>query len=106
MQRPPWPASPALACRPRANRRGLAFDILELRRAEIGDLHVEPAADLSVSVLGETDRARLGNSFQARGDIDAVSHQVAVRFLDDVPEMNADPEHDAAIVWHAGVALD
>ena len=45
-------------------------------------------------------------AFQPRGDIDAVAHQIAVALLDDVAEMNADAELDAAVVRHAGVALD
>ena len=61
---------------------------------------------LPVGVLGEADRAGLGDAFQARGDIDAVAHQVAVALLDDVAEMNADAKLDAAIRRHAGVALD
>ena len=58
------------------------------------------------SLLGETDRAGLGDAFQARGDVDAVAHQVAVALLDDVAEMNADAELDAALRRQAGVALD
>ena len=81
-------------------------DVLELRRAEIGDREIEPPLDLPVGVLGQADRARRGDAFQSRGDIDAVAHQVAVALLDDVAEMNADPEHDAAVLGHAGVALD
>ena len=81
-------------------------DVLELRRAEIGDGEIEPPLHLAIGVLGQTDRARFGDAFQSRGDIDAVAHQVAVALLDDVAEMNADPEDDAAILGHAGVALD
>ena len=44
--------------------------------------------------------------FEPRGDVDAVAHQVAVALFDDVAEMNADPEYDAAIGRQAGVALD
>ena len=33
-------------------------DVLELRRAEIGDREIEPPLDLPIGVLGETDRAR------------------------------------------------
>src|SRR5271170_4303814 len=60
----------------------------------------------AVGVLGQTDRARFGDAFQPRGDVDAVAHQIAVALLDDVAQMNADPEDDAAILGHAGVALD
>jgi hypothetical protein len=51
-----------------------SFDVLELRRAEVSDRHIEPAAHLTVRVLGQTDSARFGNAFQARGDIDAIAH--------------------------------
>ena len=75
-------------------------------RAEIGDGEIEPPLHLAVGVLGQTDRAGLGDAFQSRGDVDAVAHQVAVALLDDVAEMNADAELDAALLRHAGVALD
>ena len=44
--------------------------------------------------------------FEARGDIDAVAHEVAVGLLDHVAEVNADAEFDAALRRQAGVALD
>ena len=81
-------------------------DVLELRRAEIGNGEIEPALDLPIGVLGKTDRARRGDALQSRRDVDAVAHQVAVALLDDVAEMNADAELDAAIGGHADVALD
>ena len=74
--------------------------------AEIADREVEPCAHLPVGVLGEADRARLGDAFQSRGDVDAVAHQIAVALLDDVAQMNADAEFDLAIDRHAGVAFD
>ena len=81
-------------------------DVLEFVRAEVADREIEPPLDLPVGVLGETDRARLANAFEARGDVDAVAHQVAVGLLDDVAEMNADAELDAALGRHARVAFD
>ena len=81
-------------------------DVLELGRAEIGDREIEPPLHLPIGVLGETDRAGLGDAFEPRGDIDAVAHQIAVALLDDVAEMNADAELDALLGRHAGVALD
>ena len=81
-------------------------DVLELGRAEIGDREIEPPLDLPIGVLGQTDRAGLGDAFQPRGDIDAVAHQIAVGLLDDVAEMDADAELDAALGRQAGVALD
>ena len=43
---------------------------------------------------------------KSRGDVDAVAHQVAVGLLDDVAQMDADAELDAALGRQAGVALD
>jgi hypothetical protein len=80
-------------------------DILELDGAEIARGDVEPSLDLTIRVLGETDRAWVGDSFQSRGDIDAVAHQVAVGLLDNVAQMNADPELDAALRRQARIAL-
>src|SRR4029077_8617973 len=82
------------------------FDVLELGRGEGGARHVEPAAHLAVGVLGEADRAGIGDPFEARGDIDAIAHQIAVRLLDDVAKVNADAELDAALGRQAGVAFD
>ena len=64
------------------------------------------AFDLAVGVLGQTDRAGLGDSLEPRSDVDAVAHEVAVALLDDIAEMNAKPELDALLGRHAGVALD
>ena len=80
-------------------------DVLELGRAEIGDREIEPRLHLPIGVLGQADRAGLGDALQPRGDIDAVAHQIAVALLDDVAEMDADAKLDAAL-GHAGVALD
>ena len=83
-----------------------SFDVLELRRAEISDRHIEPAANLTVGVLGKTNRARFGDPFQSCGDVDPIAHQIAVAFFDDVAQMDADPEFYAALGRQAGVALD
>ena len=79
---------------------------LSCGRAEIGDREIEPPLHLPIGVLGQTDRARLGDALQSRGDVDAVAHQVAVALLDDVAEVNADAKLDAPVRRHAGVALD
>ena len=81
-------------------------DVLELRRAEIGDREIEPPLDLTIGVLGQADRAGLANALQSRGDIDAVAHQIAVALLDHVAQMNADAELDAALGRQARIALD
>ena len=81
-------------------------DVLELGRAEITDREIEPPLHLTVGVLGQTDRARLGDALNPRRDIDAVAHQVAVAFLDHVAEMDADPKFDALVRRDPSVALD
>ena len=70
------------------------------------DGEIEPSLDLPVGVLRQADRAGLGDPFEPRGDIDPVAHQIAVAFLDDVAEMDADAELDAALGRQPGVALD
>ena len=80
-------------------------DVLELDQAEIADRNVEPPLDLTIGVVRETYRAGLGYALEARGDIDAVAHQIAVALLDDVAEMNADAGLYALVVGHADVAL-
>jgi hypothetical protein len=82
------------------------LNVLELGRPEIGDGHIEPAAHLSIGVLGQADRARPSDPFEPRGDVDAVAHQIAVALLDDVAQVDADPELDAALGRQASVALD
>ena len=83
-----------------------SFDVLELRRSQIGHFHVEPAGDLTVGVLGKTDRARRGDPLEAGGDIDSIAHQIAVSFLDNVAEMDADTKFDALLMRQAGIALN
>ena len=77
-----------------------------MRVAEIGDLKLEPRPDLSVGVLGETDRARLGDAFEPCGNINTVAHEIAVRFLDDIADVDADAKFDTAIRRQARVSLD
>ena len=74
--------------------------------AEIADREIKTALDLSVGILGKTDRTRLANALQPRGDVDAITHEVAVRFLDDVAQMNADAKFDALFEHDARVALN
>ena len=61
---------------------------------------------MPIGVFRQTDGAGLGDTLQSRGDINAVAHQVAVTFLDDVPDMNAYAELDALLRRKASVALD
>ena len=61
---------------------------------------------MAIGVLGKTNRAGFSDSFEARGDVHAVPHQVAVALLDDIAQMDADPEFYAALWRQASVALD
>ena len=61
---------------------------------------------MAIGVLGKTDCSRLANTLQSRGDIDSVAHQIAVGLLDDVAEVNADTELDAAFGRQARIAFD
>jgi hypothetical protein len=74
---------------------------MPLPRWEVCDGEIEPPLHLTIGVLRETDRAGRGDALQASRDIDAVAHQVAVSLLDDVAEMHADAEFDAALGRHA-----
>ena len=75
-------------------------------RAEIADCEIEPTLDLAIGVLGKADRARLASTLQPRGDIDAVTHEVAVALFDDVAQMNAEAKEDAPVLRHFDIALD
>jgi hypothetical protein len=46
------------------------------------------------------------SSLQASGDIHAVAHEAAVRFLDHVADLNADMELYPPVLGRLGVALD
>ena len=72
-------------------------DVPELGRAEISDHEIEPPLHLAIGVLGETDRAGRGDPLQSCGDIDAVAHQVTVRLLDNIAQMDADAKFDATL---------
>ena len=80
-------------------------NILQLGKAEIAHLEIEPPLHLPVGLLGETDRAGFGDAFQPRSDIHAVAHEIAVTLLDHVAEVDADPKLDALFWGNAHVAL-
>ena len=80
-------------------------NILQLGKAEIAHLEIEPPLHLPVGLLRKTDRTRLGDALQPRGDIDPVAHQIAVGFLDHIAEVDADAIFDALFWGQASVAL-
>jgi hypothetical protein len=75
------------------------FDTLDLKAAKA-------LLDLPIRLLGQTNGTGLGGAFQARGDIDAIAHQVTVALLDYIAEVDADSELDATLGRKTGVALD
>ena len=81
-------------------------DVLEVLRPEVGHLKLDPGLDLPVGVFGQTNPTRLANPFQPGRDVHAVAHEVAVRFRDNVAEMNADTKLDTTFRRQADVALD
>jgi hypothetical protein len=80
--------------------------VFELGFAEVTDSEIEPCSHLPIGVLGKADGARFGHTFQSCGNIDAVAHEVAVTFLNDITQMDADAELDAALERQPGVAFD
>ena len=81
-------------------------DVLEALQSKVGDLKFEPRLDLPVGVLGQANPARLADAFEARSNVDAVAHQIAVLFLDHVAEVDAHAKLDAALRGQASVALN
>ena len=81
-------------------------DVLEDLLPEIDELFFDLVANLPIGILRYANPANLANAFQARGDIDAVAHQIAVALLDDIAQMNADAKFDAALRRKTGIALD
>ena len=49
-------------------------DVLELGRAQIAHREIEPRFHLPIGVFRQTDRARFGNPFKPRGNVDAIAH--------------------------------
>jgi hypothetical protein len=49
--------------------------------------------------------ARRSDAFETRGDIDAVTHQIAVALFDDISHMDPDAEEDASVLWQTDVGI-
>jgi hypothetical protein len=72
-------------------------DVFQLSFAEIEELVLEFIANLFIGRLAKIDAARFSDPFQPRGDIDAVSHEIAVGLLNNIPEVNANAENNALV---------
>ena len=81
-------------------------DVLEDLLPEIDELFFDLVANLPIGILRYANPANLANAFQARGDIDAVAHEIAVALLDNIAQMNADAKFDTALRRKTGIALD
>jgi hypothetical protein len=81
-------------------------DVLEFLLPEINECFLDPVTHLAVGVIGEADTSRLSNPFEARCNVDAVAHQIAVALLDHVPQVDANAKLDAALGRQPSVALD
>ena len=77
-----------------------------MRCAQIAYGEIEPRLHLPISVLGETDGARLGNAFEPRCNVDTIAHQVAVALLDHIAQMNTDAKFNATLRREATIALE
>src|SRR5215831_6122602 len=79
-------------------------DVLDPLLAAVLEGKVEPVADLIAHHAADAHFARLGESFEARGDIDAVAVDIAL-VENHVAEVDADAKLDAPFHRHVGVAL-
>ena len=81
-------------------------NILQRLLAQVDETLLYPVADLLVCRAGQAYASWLANGFKSRGDIDAVAHEIAVAFLDDVAHVNPDTEFEPPIRRHTRIALD
>ena len=81
-------------------------DVLQLGFAEIVDREIKSRFHLPIGIFRNTYGSRLSDALQSRSDIDTITHQVAIAFLDNVAEMNTDAKFNAALWRHTGIALD
>ncbi len=77
--------------------------MLELYQAAIGERELQLAPYLPHDIIGSTDAARLGESLEASGDIDAVTQEIAILF-DHVTDVDTDAELDATPGVGVGIA--
>ena len=73
------------------------IDVLQRLLAGILEGEIEPVADIVADRAGHRDAARLGDALDARRDVDAIAIDVVV-LEDDVAEIDADAELDAAVL--------
>src|ERR1700722_19408315 len=79
-------------------------NVLDLLLAHIFEGKVELVADLIANHLADTDPARLGQCLETCRDVDPVPVNVPP-IDDDVANVDANAEPDAAFGWHPRIAL-
>ncbi len=72
-------------------------NVFQLGFTKIVDSEIKPRFHLPVGIFGKAYCAGLSDALQSRRDIDPVTHQVAIAFLDNVAEMDADAKVDAPL---------
>ena len=77
-------------------------DVLHLVLAKIDELEREPIASLRVDRFRDAHSTRVGQRFQAGGDIHAVAHEI-VALDDDIAEIDADTKPQTARLRKIGV---
>ncbi len=78
-------------------------DVLHRLLAAVGEGERQLVADLVMDGAGDGDAARLGQRLEPRRDIDTVAENVAA-LDDDVAEIYADAEFEAAVGQNLGIA--
>ena len=83
-----------------------AGDVLQALLADIDEPLLETVAHLLVGRPRKAEAAGLADTFEPRRNIDSIAHEVAVAFLDHVPDVHAHSEDDPASLRHVRVALN
>jgi hypothetical protein len=86
---------------PRAHGLG---DILEDLWTKVIAGNIDLAPDLPIGVVRHTDAARLGDTFKARRDIDAIAEDIAIVNYN-IADVNADAEFDPLVLRHRSILL-
>ena len=72
-------------------------DVLKFFLAEIDERFFDAITHLPVRILREADAARIGDTFEPRCNVDSITHQIAVVFLDHITQMDADAKLNPAL---------
>ena len=97
-------ARPPAAAGPDDVNPNRAGDVLELLAAPVLKICLELAAYLPVCVFRNADGARVSDTFQAGGDVDTITENIAV-LDDDVADVDADAKFDARALGHVSVTF-